>query len=213
MTERQEDIVRKILALRRVVERTEFFGQAEAAQAAIDRLAAKYRVDVETLRDEEKRGRIVNRGRGWRGDLAVHLGWYLGLEPTRLPSILAGGRRFGIMATDAEFDLWRDTLEFHIGLIAREEQRLKAVAAGFREEIRAAKKRLATHNRQKRAALHGYLVGYIGQVMPLPPRKGRKGRRLRGAAVDGWYAGRDAGRRVQIGAGRKALAETLNDER
>lgn len=208
-TERRAEIVRKIQALRRVAEGTAFLGQKEAALAAIDRLLRKYQIDIDELRDDEKRGRVISSPAGWRRQMAIHLAFYLGLAPCRTWIIRKG--EFIINATDAEFELFKATLEFHLGNVMVYENGLAADIHVLRERVKVAKKEVARAKREKRAKMKWFQQGYIGAVMPVD----LKGKKVRitpeeAAAHD---AGTEAGRRVQIEKGMPALSGAMSDER
>lgn len=201
-TDRRAEIVRKIQALRRVAEGTQFLGQKEAALAAIDRLLRKYQIDVEELRDDEKKGRVISAPAGWRRKMAIHLGFYLGLAPCRTWILRKG--EFIINATDAEFELFKATLEFHLQNCMVYEGRLAAELDVLRAVLKDAKRGLAKGKRDKLAKMKWFQQGYIGAVMPID-LKGKKCR----LTPEEWMAhdaGTEAGRRAQIEKGVPALS-------
>lgn len=195
-----------------MAESTAFLGQREAALAAIERLAEKYRIDVEEMRDEEKRTRVVATPAGWRRHVAIHLAFYLGLNPSRPRGIRRGS--FLLDATDAEFELFTETLEFHLKNItgyewkAGAEVRMLQIAVKdekrrLREAVRLAKKAVTGAKREKAAKMKWYWQGYVMAVMPMPS-KGRKCR-ITAAEAEAHDAGTKDGRAVQIEKGRPAL--------
>lgn len=203
--ERQQEIIRKIQALKRVAERTEFQGQKDAALAAVDRLVAQYEIDIEACRDEVKEPRVVAAKTGWRRNLAVHVAWYLGLEPTRPPRMAGayGRGKFFVMATEAEWSLWQETFEFHARLIEAHERILAETTNELRREVAAAKKRLREWRRESRQEMKWYMSGYVGTVMPT----GKAGKTVKATLAQAMAnrAGADAGRRVQIEKRPRAL--------
>lgn len=201
-TDHQQDIIRKINALRRVADRTEFFGQREAALAAIDRLCVRYQVNVEQLRDDVKRSRNIAAKPGWRRHLAIHLSYYLELCPTRA-RIFPGV--FFIFATDAEFDLYRDTLEFHVRLVEGKEVELANALRALRAEIKERKATLRTESRARSRKMKWYLSGYISEVLPINMKKGKKVR-LKWDEVAALHAGKAAGRAVQVNSCPRAIS-------
>lgn len=212
-TDHQQDIIRKINALRRVAERTEFAGQREAALAAIDRLSVRYQVNVEQLRDDVSRGRTVRAGRGWRRLVAIHLAAYLGLKPYRFQPhgfLRMTPGLFCFYATDAEFELWKDTLEFHVRLISRKEDELRASADALRRQIKETKAALRKFQREKPGVLKWYVQGYIGEVLPIAG----KTRKVRVTPVQSAAnrAGRAAGKAVQVNSCPRALPPSHSEE-
>lgn len=200
-TDRQQDIIRKINALRRVAERTEFAGQREAALAAIDRLSVRYQVNVEQLRDDVKHTQIIEVGRGWKRSVAIHLGYYLGLKLGRTHWTTPGV--FFLSATDAEFELWRDTFEFHSRLIGQKETQLRAAADALRLRIKEAKAALKKSLREKPGVMKWYVEGYVAEVLPL----GKHGRKVRitPAQAAAHSAGSRAGKAVQVNSCPRSL--------